>query len=1103
MGSHVIAVAAAAEFNLTPCYPEEPPAASYSVTIEANGTLSNASAPIQHTGSTYRLTRNWSGTVRDDRNGSTFDGGGYALTPNTTGLIAFRVVGVNNLTITNLTLLGGPPPHPFDLLYLIDTANVSLVQDVIGNASSGVAVCIVNGTDDRASQSRFDAEYAVQDLGSWRVSLANCTLTSATVDLYGTGLTDTALRNNSLDGPGQWILLYDSTNFSEMGDSLNDTHLGPSGIYADGSSRLLWADDAFKTAFDLDLLTVLSGQIAVQDSQFLQYQGGGYFADSCTAVQLNANRFESSNATSIAINLDVSGDTLVDLNQIAGGGTGVWAAEVAPLSVENNTISNAAQYGLNLSRLQHPVVTGNYIAGAGILSGLAGVRADNVTELVLVDNQIADWAAPGSASLTSFGLEDSRIHDNILDGSWFGVYFVACYFDTLLNNQIEDGGFTGNGSGLWFYSVGGLNVSHNDLEFAYHGLWATYGGDSVFYGDDFNFEQGVGLRWQSFFNLTFGGDSFSDDPTGALFEGGAALRFVGNDGSDPSGTCGECNPLYLYNDVGVVVADNNLSNSNVAIDAGLIGNASFRHNLAYGSGFLLLVGEGFNVSLQGNIGSGNVEGIEVDNCTNLSISANQIAGPIVGGIRLFGDSPGAVNANTVVNGMPGAFGLEVSYSSLVTATNNTLSNLSVGTDVDNSSGVSFTANTIGADSLAFELSNSGRLSFVHNNFESDRGYRIDGPTRDSGAISFNASYPVGGNFWSNHTSPDTLSGPAQDQPGPDNIVDHPFPLLPSDPGLTDAFPLATPWAYPSIEVDEKGLPPATEWTVSLEYGAAAGGAIVSAATSGTSVLLGVPYAARTPFELRVGPLPGYVAMPRTVPANTTPLQLVITVNFAPYLSLISFQANGLPPNTSWSVVVDNQTLSGSGGVLNVSLANGTYAYAVPAPPGYHAPAPGTERVIGRTAVVTLNFTPFEFAIIFLEYGLANGTDWTLTFLGSTYTQASRALEFVAPNGSYAYRLSTVGGYTLSATNGTVHVAGRDVAVQAAYVAQSTVTPPQTPASPSSVPIELGLAALAVVSLVLGMLLGRRRRPPPGGGPPEEAPTAPAETSGSYYDAPPP
>jgi parallel beta-helix repeat protein len=77
----------------------------------------------------------------------------------------------------------------------------------------------------------------------------------------------------------------------------------------------------------------------------------------------------------------------------------------------------------------------------------------------------------------------------------------------------------------------------------------------------------------------------------------------------------------------------------------------------------------------------------------------------------------------------------------------------------------------------------------HNNFiNNNAGWK---QAKDDNVNNFwNASYPSGGNYWSEWTSPDVKSGPNQNSSGSDGIVDSPY-LIDLGIGVKDYYPLTT------------------------------------------------------------------------------------------------------------------------------------------------------------------------------------------------------------------------------------------------------------------------------------------------------------------------
>lgn len=94
--------------------------------------------------------------------------------------------------------------------------------------------------------------------------------------------------------------------------------------------------------------------------------------------------------------------------------------------------------------------------------------------------------------------------------------------------------------------------------------------------------------------------------------------------------------------------------------------------------------------------------------------------------------------------------------------------------------------TTGIAALLFQ---SAYNRIYHNNFYDNRESAFD--TNDTNY--WDNGYPSGGNFYDNFTAPDMNSGPNQDQPGSDAIVDSPF-IVPTY--SVDRYPLVCPYGRP-------------------------------------------------------------------------------------------------------------------------------------------------------------------------------------------------------------------------------------------------------------------------------------------------------------------
>ena len=66
---------------------------------------------------------------------------------------------------------------------------------------------------------------------------------------------------------------------------------------------------------------------------------------------------------------------------------------------------------------------------------------------------------------------------------------------------------------------------------------------------------------------------------------------------------------------------------------------------------------------------------------------------------------------------------------------------------------------------------------------------------DENDNNWNASYPIGGNYWDDYVGEDLFQGPDQDIPGSDGIGDTPYTI--AGGSNQDYYPLIDPWSPPS------------------------------------------------------------------------------------------------------------------------------------------------------------------------------------------------------------------------------------------------------------------------------------------------------------------
>lgn len=94
-----------------------------------------------------------------------------------------------------------------------------------------------------------------------------------------------------------------------------------------------------------------------------------------------------------------------------------------------------------------------------------------------------------------------------------------------------------------------------------------------------------------------------------------------------------------------------------------------------------------------------------------------------------------------------------------------------------------------------KLSMSANNSIYHNNIINNPNQTYD----DTNANFWNASYPTGGNYWSDYSGDDYMSGPNQDEWGYDGIGDTPYTDIDGEAGAKDNYPFMKPNGWVPLE----------------------------------------------------------------------------------------------------------------------------------------------------------------------------------------------------------------------------------------------------------------------------------------------------------------
>jgi len=230
------------------------------------------------------------------------------------------------------------------------------------------------------------------------------------------------------------------------------------------------------------------------------------------------------------------------------------------------------------------------------------------------------------------------------------------------------------------------------------------------------------------------------------------------------------------------ILGNNITNNKIGIRLEnssrntLIGNTA-SNNSQYG----IYLPSSSNNTLTGNNASNNGAGIFLLTSNNNTLSGNNVEGNSAG-ISVDGSMNNVISGNNVVNNTNGIDIVGVLFT--VISGNHIAANTQYGITLDAASNNTISANNVTNNNLGIFLDGlCNNNTIYHNHFINNTQQVIvslgDVNTWDNG-------YPSGGNYWSDYTDVDQYSGPDQNEPGSDEIWDHPYII---DENNQDNYPI--------------------------------------------------------------------------------------------------------------------------------------------------------------------------------------------------------------------------------------------------------------------------------------------------------------------------
>jgi hypothetical protein len=228
----------------------------------------------------------------------------------------------------------------------------------------------------------------------------------------------------------------------------------------------------------------------------------------------------------------------------------------------------------------------------------------------------------------------------------------------------------------------------------------------------------------------------------------------------------------------------------------------------------------------------------------------------------------------------------------------------------------------------------------------------------------------------------------------------------------------------SVTISESGLPIGQNFSVTV------GGVLQYLTTDGATDSLTWTGLPNDTYAYSVADISGWHQTTLAYSGDITVIGASVTeptLVYTAWVYSVTFAESGLPPSTSWSVILNGTNQTSSGPSIVFSEPNGTYLYHLGIVPGYGpTPSMGSVTVSGAAQSIPIAFVRGTFTVTFTETGLPGGTHWSVTLNGTTQTTTMASMAFTVPNGTYSFSIPTIAGYYISPSYGAVVVNGAPV-----------------------------------------------------------------------------
>ncbi len=434
----------------------------------------------------------------------------------------------------------------------------------------------------------------------------------------------------------------------------------------------------------------------------------------------------------------------VNVSELSITNSGYNASPVIDAGIELYHVQNCSLFNLkvfnNLNGIYLNNSDGNTIIDNTVFSNdYEGIRLDHSILNNITNNTLTLNGENGIFLYFSSG--NTITGNNASDNGWNGIYLFCSPSNTVVNNT--------------------CNSNYN------HGIWLAYSDRIDIINNNASSNRYCGiLVYVSSWNKVINNTALSNQRVGIWI----AVQSMGNNVTGNTASSNYWNGILLLTDG---------YGDNIVFDNHVSSNLEHGIHLRYHSNGNTVIGN--------NI-SNNANGIYLSDSSENNIVGNNVSFNNGYGIGLGLSRNNRITGNVINNNSEG-INLSLSSANNV-MTGNNISNNGNGIAIFYSHDNTIVSNSFYMNTwYGIDIKNDDNNTIYHNNFIDNNGGGVQ--ARDNnGANHWDDSYPSGGNYWNDWTTPDTMSGPNQDIPGSDGFVDLPY-SLDGGAGAKDYYPFTT------------------------------------------------------------------------------------------------------------------------------------------------------------------------------------------------------------------------------------------------------------------------------------------------------------------------